>query len=105
MPKPSNHKLYGHKWQVTRAGFLRKHPLCVFCERQGRATLATVVDHIEPHRCDKAKFWDRANWQPLCKPCHDGAKQRLERSGTIADCDTAGVPLDPNHHWNQAEKG
>lgn len=34
-------------------------------------TRATVVDHIKPHRGDKALFWDEHNWQPLCKKCHD----------------------------------
>ena len=30
-----------------------------------------VVDHIIPHKGDKVLFWDRSNWQPLCKTCHD----------------------------------
>ncbi|WP_425373960.1 hypothetical protein [Phyllobacterium bourgognense] len=25
-------------------------------------------------------FWNRANWQPLCLPCHNSIKQRQERS-------------------------
>lgn len=33
--------------------------------------VANVVDHIKPHRGDKVLFWDSANWQPLCKECHD----------------------------------
>lgn len=33
--------------------------------------MASVVDHVIPHRGDKALFWDSDNWQPLCKPCHD----------------------------------
>lgn len=32
---------------------------------------ATVVDHIIPHKGDQYLFWDRSNWQPLCKLCHD----------------------------------
>nr|DAZ53348.1 MAG TPA: HNH endonuclease [Caudoviricetes sp.] len=39
--------------------------------RQGRYTKATVVDHITPHRGDPRLFWDEANWQPMCKQCHD----------------------------------
>jgi len=69
---------YSYKWQQARAGYLLKHPLCVYCERQGRVTAATVVDHRVPHRGDMKLFWDSANWQPLCKPCHDGQKQREE---------------------------
>jgi 5-methylcytosine-specific restriction endonuclease McrA len=69
---------YGYKWQQARAGYLMKHPLCAYCERLGRVTAATVVDHCVPHRGDMKLFWDSANWQPLCKPCHDGQKQREE---------------------------
>jgi 5-methylcytosine-specific restriction endonuclease McrA len=41
---------------------------------------ADVVDHIVPHKMDKALFWDRSNWQPLCKWHHDVVKQSLELS-------------------------
>lgn len=41
---------------------------------------ATVVDHITPHKGDKALFWQRANWQPLCKRCHD-IKTAIEDGG------------------------
>lgn len=62
---------YGHKWRKAREGFLKKHPLCVSCESTGITTAAVVVDHIIPHRGNKDIFWDRDNWQPLCKSCHD----------------------------------
>lgn len=62
---------YSSKWQKAREGFLSSHPLCVEHEKLGEIVPATVVDHIIPHRGDKALFWDRDNWQPLCKPCHD----------------------------------
>ena len=41
------------------------------CEKRGKLTPATVVDHIVPHRGDRKLFWDEKNWQPLCKRCHD----------------------------------
>ncbi|WP_229205960.1 HNH endonuclease signature motif containing protein [Duganella sp. Leaf126] len=69
---------YGYKWQQARAGYLAKHPLCVYCEREGRVTVATVVDHRVPHRGDMKLFWDRANWQGLCAAHHSGDKQREE---------------------------
>ena len=34
-------------------------------------SMATVVDHIKPHRGDKKLFWDRGNWQPLCEHHHN----------------------------------
>jgi 5-methylcytosine-specific restriction protein A len=32
--------------------------------------VATDVDHIVPHKNDMTLFWDKANWQSLCGPCH-----------------------------------
>lgn len=62
---------YNSAWQKARKAYLQKHPLCVECMRYDRTTPATVVDHIIPHKGDKKLFWDRNNWQALCKPCHD----------------------------------
>jgi 5-methylcytosine-specific restriction protein A len=67
----SSERGYSYKWQQAREGFLRAHPLCVRHEARGEVVAATVVDHITPHKGDKALFWQRANWQPLCKRCHD----------------------------------
>ena len=95
--------LYGRQWQVARRLFLSSSPLCRLCGQLGRTTAADVVDHIKPHRGDKTLFWDRANWQPLCKPCHDGAKQEQEKTGTLRGCDVNGLPLDPTHPWSCSE--
>ena len=62
---------YGSRWKVARKHFLDRHPLCVECLKNGKMTPATVVDHIVPHRGDPRLFWDNANWQALCKSCHD----------------------------------
>jgi len=62
---------YGPRWRKVRMMFLRQHPLCVECQKAGRLTPATVVDHIIPHKGDMVLFWDESNWQALCKPCHD----------------------------------
>ena len=70
---------YGHAWQRASKQFLAAHTLCVMCAAEGRYTKATVVDHIKPHRGDRYLFWDRANWQPLCKAHHD-KKTGLEES-------------------------
>ena len=53
------------------AAFLQRNPLCNECMKHGRLTPATVVDHVIPHRGDQKLFWDEANWQALCKSCHD----------------------------------
>jgi 5-methylcytosine-specific restriction enzyme A len=74
---------YGWQWQQARELYLQAHPLCVMCERMTppRITAACVVDHRIPHRGDPRLFWDRSNWQALCKLHHDSDKQALEKSG------------------------
>lgn len=47
------------------------NPFCVKCYEEGHITMATVVDHIVPHRGDQKLFWDRGNWQPLCEHHHN----------------------------------
>ncbi|RAH37421.1 HNH endonuclease [Halomonas sp. SL1] len=90
---------YGNRWKKARAGFLRKHPLCAMCQAKGKVVPAVIVDHIKPHRGDMTLFWDRDNWQPLCKWHHDSVKQRMERGDQ--GCDESGIPLTPGHHWSQ----
>ena len=97
-----HHHLYNNnKWRSARIGYLRKHPLCVVCQRDGHITEATVVDHIKPHRGDMKLFWNSSNWQSLCAHHHSSYKQRLERRGLQEiGTDSDGIPLDPSHHWN-----
>ena len=66
-------RLYSSAWRKARAGFLSRHPLCecVDCKNLGRVLPASVVDHIVPHRGDRALFWDRSNWQPMNERCHN----------------------------------
>lgn len=69
--KTAHQRGYTSKWRTARLGFLAKHPLCQHCTDNNEVEEATVVDHITPHRGDSVLFWDRQNWQPLCKLCHD----------------------------------
>ena len=61
---------YGRAWQRARQRYLGRHPLCVECHAHGQAEAATTVDHLVPHKGDKALFWDKGNWQALCTSCH-----------------------------------
>jgi 5-methylcytosine-specific restriction protein A len=70
---------YGSRWQAYRLAFLRSHPLCAECERNGRLTPATVVDHIIPHRGDWELFWREGNHQSLCAVHH--SEKTVERDG------------------------
>ena len=79
--RPSaNTRLYGARWQRARKWFLNRNPLCRSCKDQGFLTEATVVDHIVPHKGDYERMWSQANWQPLCKRCHD-RKSAVESGG------------------------
>jgi 5-methylcytosine-specific restriction endonuclease McrA len=71
---------YGGRWQRARETFLARpeNVLCRMCAEAEYVVLATIVDHVKPHRGDRVLFWDSSNWQPLCKPCHDGRKRREE---------------------------
>ncbi|ABA78515.1 HNH endonuclease [Rhodobacter sphaeroides] len=74
----SRERGYTHEWRKARAEFLHQHPTCAFC-----GAPAGVVDHVIPHKGDMTLFWDRTNWQALCKPCHDRQKQMQERYNHI----------------------
>lgn len=65
---------YTGAWDRAKAAWLKVHPRCRFCGGG-----ATTVDHIRPHKGDSGLFWDKSNWQALCAPCHNSAKQRIER--------------------------
>lgn len=70
----STQRGYNYKWQQARKAFLRLHPLCECDEcRAGalRLRIATVVDHVVPHKGDETLFWDLNNWQAMAKQCHD----------------------------------
>jgi 5-methylcytosine-specific restriction protein A len=69
---------YDARWRKAARAYLNEHPLCVACEQSGRLTAAGVVDHLVPHRGGKGLFWDQANWQSLCKACHDQKTGRGE---------------------------
>lgn len=81
--KSSTARGYGYKWQKAREAYLMEHPFCVYCEREGMVTAATIVDHRIPHRGDEKLFWDQSNWQGLCATHHSSDKQREEARGGI----------------------
>jgi 5-methylcytosine-specific restriction enzyme A len=66
---------------------------------RAQVVLATVADHITPHRGDPELF--KGPLQSLCASCHSSWKQELELTGHFRGCDLKGMPLDPSHHWNR----
>ena len=82
------HKFYHSKgWRTVRKRKLSMNPLCEECDRHGRTTEATMVDHIKPVNPDNP--WDTENgkWghplkdenlQSMCDHCH-AVKRGKER--------------------------
>jgi 5-methylcytosine-specific restriction endonuclease McrA len=80
----------------------RDQGLCQPCYRTGRIQVASVVHHKTEHKGDPTLFWDAANCEAVCKPCHDGPIQSDERLGFSMDVDASGWPTDPRHPANRA---
>ena len=59
----------GRKWMSIRARWFSNHPLCVECQRVGRVSVASQLDHIIP-LIDGGKD-DESNYKSLCKAHHD----------------------------------
>ncbi|MBN8972933.1 MAG: HNH endonuclease [Rhizobiales bacterium] len=81
---------YDARWDRSAKVFRAHHPLCLGCEAEGRISVATVVDHVLPHRGDMDLFWDATKWQPACDFHHNVVKQQLEHlfdRGAIAEAD------------------
>lgn len=55
-------------WRRARDRKLMEQPTCEACERVGRTTEATEVDHIIP--LAHGGTHDPENLQSLCHPCH-----------------------------------
>ena len=75
---------YDHRWRKESKAFLAVNPWCINLG-EGCTLIATLVDHIVPHRGDQRLFWDVRNWQPLCVHCHSMHKQREEAVGLQRD--------------------
>jgi 5-methylcytosine-specific restriction endonuclease McrA len=100
-PRPSDRspevRAYQHwywtaRWRRRRLDQLRAEPFCAFCLADGGVyTAATVADHVIPHRGDRQSFLN-GKLQSLCKPHHDGDKQRMERAATPMRVDADGWP-------------
>lgn len=101
------HYLYNRKtWKQLRLDHLSKEPLCVFCQRDGKLTPATVVDHIKAHKGNLDLFFDANNLQSLCKLHHDSTKQKAElKQVNYIGCDENGLPIDPEHPFNLGRGG
>ena len=61
---------------------LRHSPICVFCYRSGKVTIATDVDHDPPliqQLAEGKSGLDFSMLQTLCKSCHSAKTAREMR--------------------------
>jgi hypothetical protein len=88
------------RWQDLRwSVLLRDQFTCQICRRLEGDTSKLVCDHVEPHRGDVEKFWS-GPFQTLCKPCHDGQKQKEEVAARAAGLDVyGGKPASSRPDW------
>ena len=63
---PSAPEYHTERWKRASRVFRCEHPLCAMCEKEGVIYPAEVTDHIIPFPVCK-DFFDRSNWQSLCK--------------------------------------
>ena len=87
---------------VLRPRQLAKEPFCRFCLQLGYEVIATVADHITPHRGDPDLFFTE-ELQSLCETCHNGVKQREELNGYNDMVGADGWPIDPRHPSNSPD--
>jgi hypothetical protein len=88
------------RWQDLRWSVLvRDLFTCQICGRLEGNTSQLVCDHVEPHRGNVEKFW-AGPFQTLCKPCHDGQKQKEEVAARAAGLDVyGGKPASYRPEW------
>ncbi|MGE6740256.1 HNH endonuclease [Allorhizobium pseudoryzae] len=97
-PRSEWRRWYSTKeWWKLRSSQIKTKPHCRFCAQSGVFRAAEIVDHVKPHRGDRALFFDPNNLQSLCKPCHDRLKQGAERRGYDSRIGPDGLPIDRGH--------
>lgn len=99
------------RWRKLRLERLRMEPLCRSCaardivndgsidprtgERMTGRQAALQVDHVRPHRGDRALFYSLENTQPLCSVCHAAKTAR----------DAEDIRRERKHREEDAERG
>ena len=65
--KPS--KRYGHKWEKIRDRYIKAHPLCEMCYKEGHIVFADIVHHIKP--IAEGGTSDESNLMSVCFHHHE----------------------------------
>lgn len=103
-PKKRLISLGSAEWREIRAQVLASEPLCRMCKARGLVVPATDVDHIIDSREDFSDDNRRENLQSLCHECHSLKTARDMGKSVTLGCDTSGLPVDPDHHWNRSRE-
>jgi 5-methylcytosine-specific restriction protein A len=76
--KYSGDRIRGRALQEIRKQHFARFPLCAECQKHGRITLATELDHIIALANGGKDFDEDAgtNRQGLCSECHEAKTQR-----------------------------
>lgn len=89
------------RWQKLRKAKLAQRPLCETCQRMGKATAASHVDHVLAISAGGHPFPALDELMAMCPACHSiktSAMDRANGSGiAMKGCDVNGDPLDPSH--------
>lgn len=62
-------KRYGRQWKKIRDRYVKIHPLCEICLKEGKSVLVDEVHHIKP--LSEGGTHDENNLMSLCKSCHE----------------------------------
>jgi 5-methylcytosine-specific restriction protein A len=65
---PDINKKYGRAWKRIRDRYVKEHPLCEMCLKEGRLTPVEEVHHIKP--ISQGGTHARSNLMSLCQSCH-----------------------------------
>ena len=91
------------RWKSSAKKFIYNNPVCRYCGH-----MATVVNHKTPHKGDESIFWDKGNWESVCKQCHDSTVAKLENGKVDGKdmvinnvSDENGMPTSKSHPWNK----
>ena len=74
---PESNKKYGRAWKRIRDKYIKEHPLCEMCEKEGRLVPAEEIHHILP--VSRGGTHSRDNLMALCRSCHN--KIHIEMGG------------------------
>jgi 5-methylcytosine-specific restriction protein A len=66
--EPETSKRYGAAWRRIRDRYIKEHPLCELCKKEGRLVPAEIVYHVLP--LSEGGTNDTRNLMSLCESHH-----------------------------------